>query len=167
MKAVHHPTVRLATDDELGTLPHIEADADAMFLQVGIELPPGQMTVEALRGAKAVFVIGEPISGFACLDELDGVAHLTQIAVRPDQAGQGYGSALIAAAVNWAQAQEYEAMTLTTFREVPWNGPFYAHRGFELVDEGDYSPGLASCRSSERNVGLDDLSPRVAMRRPL
>jgi hypothetical protein len=53
-------------------------------------------------------------------------------------------------------------MTLTTFRDVPWNGPYYAALGFEVID--DLSPELAAMREHERAIGDDDFGPRVAMR---
>jgi hypothetical protein len=57
-------------------------------------------------------------------------------------------------------------MTLTTFRDVAWNGPFYERLGFVAVDTAD-SPGLASHREQELTLRLDDKGPRVAMRRAL
>jgi hypothetical protein len=35
----------------------------------------------------------------------------------------------------------YPAVTLRTFRDVPWNGPFYLRRGFAVVDSAALSPG--------------------------
>ena len=54
------------------------------------------------------------------------------------------------------------AVTLTTYRDVPWNAPFYRRVGFEVVD--DPTPGVAEVRAAERAEGLDAFGPRVAMR---
>jgi hypothetical protein len=54
---------------------------------------------------------------------------------------------------------------LTTFRDVPWNGPYYAALGFTAVD--DRSPGLMAIREHERAIGDDDFGPRFAMRKDL
>ena len=54
------------------------------------------------------------------------------------------------------------AVTLTSFRDVPWNAPFYQRVGFEVVD--DPPPGLAAVRAAERAEGFDRFGPRVAMR---
>jgi hypothetical protein len=56
-------------------------------------------------------------------------------------------------------------VTLTTFRDVPWNGPFYAGLGFRAVDE--LTPGLAAVRDHEKAIGDDDFGPRIAMRKEL
>ena len=31
---------------------------------------------------------------------------------------------------DWARARGYDDITLATYRDVPWNGPFYASEGF-------------------------------------
>jgi hypothetical protein len=56
-------------------------------------------------------------------------------------------------------------VTLTTFRDVPWNGPFYAKLGFRELRH--LSPGLAAMREHERLIGDDDFGPRIAMRKDL
>ncbi len=159
--------VRPALEADLHLLPPIEAAADGMFLEVGevgIELPPGQMSIAELRGAQAVFVIDNPIAGFICLDRLDGMAHLAQIAVLPTRTGEGLGTALIAAGIEWARSRGYSGMILTTYRDVPWNAPYYERRGFHVIPETELTPRLAAVRAHERELGLDDLGPRVAMR---
>ena len=57
----------------------------------------------------------------------------------------------------------YSAITLTTYADVPWNAPFYAGRG--LVEIAELTPELAELRDWERTVGLDELGPRIVMRR--
>jgi hypothetical protein len=66
---------------------------------------------------------------------------------------------------DWAGANGYPAVTLTTFRDVPWNGPFYARLGFRVLD--DLPAGLEAIRQHEKDIGDDDFGPRVAMRRDL
>jgi len=156
--------VRQAREADLCQLPSIEAAADGMFQQVGITLPPGQMSISELRVAPAVFVIGDPIIGFICLDRLDGIAHLAQIAVLPTHTGKGIGTALIAAGIDWARRNSYPGMVMTTYRDVPWNGPYYERRGYHVLPEAELTPALAAVRAHERELGLDDLGPRVAMR---
>ena len=34
----------------------------------------------------------------------------------------------------------YPRITLSTFRDVPWNRPFYERRGFRVVDPGGLPP---------------------------
>jgi hypothetical protein len=51
-------------------------------------------------------------------------------------------------------------VTLTTFRDVPWNAPYYERLGFQAI--ADNSPGLAEIMREEASRGLDPAT-RVAM----
>ena len=104
--------------------------------------------------------------GFAGLDVVDHEAHLAEIDVLPEHHGRGVGQALLDAACGRARARGHAAITLTTYRDVPWNGPWYARNGFVVVDDADQSPELRAIRATETARGFDAL-PRVAMRRDL
>jgi hypothetical protein len=54
---------------------------------------------------------------------------------------------------------------LTTFAHVPWNAPYYARLGFAVLTSDELGPELRATREGER--WLDELQPRVAMRRSL
>ena len=53
-----------------------------------------------------------------------------------------------------ARNSGYSAITLTTFRDLPWNGPFYARLGFEEVTALDAHPRLAGELALEADHGL-------------
>jgi len=53
---------------------------------------------------------------------------------------------------------------LTTFTDVPWNRPLYAHLGFRVLPEAAVGPGLRRIRDAETAAGLDP-TERVVMRR--
>ncbi|MEQ1786450.1 MAG: GNAT family N-acetyltransferase, partial [Acidimicrobiales bacterium] len=95
---------------------------------------------------------------------VDGHAHLEQLSVRPESGGRGIGTALIEAVVAWARQRGDAEVTLTTFRDVPFNAPFYAARGFAVVEEDDWTDGLRALVAREAAHGLD-VSARVVMRR--
>ena len=155
--------IRTALPVEFERLREIEDAADEMFAQVGIG--PFAPTPDHLGAAAIVLVSGTPPVGFASVHLIDGAAHLWQLAVHPSAARQGRGSALVAAVCDWAVSQRLDGVTLTTFRDVPWNAPFYARLGFRVLD--DPTPGLAAIRAEERAIGDDDFGPRVAMRKDL
>ena len=56
------------------------------------------------------------------------------------------------------------ALTLTTFRSVPWNAPYYARCGFVALSPAQLGPGLTEVLAAEAALGLD-MTDRVAMRR--
>jgi GNAT superfamily N-acetyltransferase len=159
------PSVRSAEPEDLAQLPDIDRRAESLFRVAGLDLPEIPFPVDALHESKAVFVAGRPPVAFVQVDEVDGVAHLQELAVLPAHMRQGVGSALLAAACDWARTAGYPAITLSTYADVAWNAPFYASRGFtELVD---LTPELAELRDWERDIGLDAVGRRIAMRRDL
>ncbi|MCQ1995168.1 GNAT family N-acetyltransferase [Arthrobacter sp. zg-Y1171] len=137
---------------------------DGMLPAGSGKLPP-PATVPELAASLHILVAGNPPVGFARLKEVDGQAHLEQLSVHPGAAGAGVGRALVEAALGWARQRGYTSMTLCTFAEVPFNAPFYASCGFEIVTHP--VGGLAALRTHERQLGLDALGERVAMRRDL
>src|SRR5688572_9242809 len=108
---------------------------------------------------------GVPV-GFAHIEVLaPGIAHLEEVDVHPEHGRRGLGKRLVLAACQWAATNGYSWVTLTTFREVPWNMPFYARLGFEEIPPEDLTPALLSVVNDETRRGLDP-NRRVAMRRP-
>lgn len=161
--------VRAATGaDELALLPALEVAAGALFRDVGLDAiadddPP---TVEELAGAVAVLVaeVDGAVVGYACVELVDGHAHLEQLSVDPAVGGRGVGTALLDAVAAWAAARGDAEVTLTTFRDVPFNAPLYARRGYEVVEPTDWTPGLRALVEEEAAHGLDPAT-RVVMRR--
>jgi predicted N-acetyltransferase YhbS len=104
---------------------------------------------------------------FALFEPLDGGAlHLEEIDVHPDHAGQRLGARLLDAAAAWARELGHTEITLTTFRHVPWNAPYYERIGFRVVERERWSEGVAERVAREARNGLDP-ERRVVMRRPI
>ena len=55
------------------------------------------------------------------------------------------------------------AVTLTTFRDVPFNGPWYRRYGFRDLAEAELTPDLRAIREEEGEAGLDN-DARACMR---
>jgi ribosomal protein S18 acetylase RimI-like enzyme len=163
--ALDVPDVRPADPEDLPLLAEIDERADSLFRVSGMELPQIPFPVDELHDAKAVFVVGRPPVGFVQLDEVDGLAHIQEIAVVPGRMRRGLGSSLLEAACTWAKANDYPAVTLITYADVAWNAPFYAARHFVEVEE--LTPEIAELRDWETTMGLDQLGRRVVMRREL
>ena len=102
--------------------------------------------------------------GFAHLKLLEPEAvHLAEIDVHPDHGRRGIGTQLVRAVCDWAATNSYRYITLTTFRDVRWNMPFYARLGFEVIPSTGLTPALISIIEDEARRGLDT-DRRVAMR---
>ncbi len=104
-----------------------------------------------------------PPVGFVHVLVLDGNAHLEQISVLPDHQHRGLGRMLVEAAEDEARSRGFTRMSLCTFRDVPWNGPYYRSLGFREVAEADLAPYEARLREKERELGLDVNGVRVVM----
>ncbi len=131
------PPVGPARPDQLAQLPALEAAADTMFEALGIGPLPGPAPAQDYAAALVVLVAGDPPVGLCRIDGVGGGAHLEQLAVHPDHARRGVGRALLRAGRAWAAAQGYAELTLATYRDVPWNGPFYASEGFAEIGSVD------------------------------
>lgn len=117
-----------------------------------------------------LLVVGSPAVGFAHILDLDAVGssgwHLEQVAVRPEVARGGIGTMLLRAAMGAVLDRGQDWLTLMTYAEVPWNGPWYAREGFaeiEPTDAAGHWDRLAPLREVERREGLERLGRRVGM----
>ncbi|WP_293365924.1 GNAT family N-acetyltransferase [Phenylobacterium sp.] len=107
----------------------------------------------------------QPVA-FAATERFEDALHLWELAVRRDAQRRGVGRALLAAVVADAAARGLAAVTLTTFREIAWNGPLYRRLGFVELSEAELNPRLTAVRAREAALGLD-VANRCAMRLPL
>jgi GNAT superfamily N-acetyltransferase len=157
--------IRRAEGHDLRLLPALEAAADELFVPLGItDLPAPADAAERARSWR-VLVAGRPPVGFAVLEQLDGAVHLEQLSVHPAHGRRGTGGALVEAAVAEARAAGADRLTLCTYADVPWNGPFYARHGF--LEWRDPPPALAALRAHEQALGLDRHDRRTVMVRRL
>ena len=115
-------------------------------------------------GRAWVAVDDEAVIGFAIAWTVDGEGHLDEVAVAPDHGRRGVGRALVDEVVAWTAARQLPSITLTTFRDVPWNAPYYEKLGFVTVTE--LSPALQALLDEQATWGLDP-ALRVVMRRSL
>jgi GNAT superfamily N-acetyltransferase len=155
---------RLARPADLPFLPEIEKAGEEMFAEVGIVFPDGPMVIELMidKGAE-ILVAGDPPVGFAAVEDVDGAVHLEQISVRPGLVRRGIGGRLLREVLARAKGRGAPGVSLLTFRDVPWNGPWYAKHGFEVLDEDRWGPGIRAYWDAEIRAGLHDLGPRVVM----
>jgi len=166
--------VRAPLKAELPLLQAIGVAAGRRFAEVGLDAvaedPPHDLSaLERRRAAGRVWVTtdrdGHPV-GFVVVDLVDGGAHIEEISVIPELNRQGHGMALMRHVETWARGKGFPVVTLTTFTEVPWNRPWYERRGYRVLEEHEWTPGLAERRSEEAEAGLDP-DQRVIMAKAL
>jgi GNAT superfamily N-acetyltransferase len=158
--------IRVATMPELPLLLEIERASGEIFRDIGMpEIADDAPTPVETLAHHHVWVAEdlEPVA-FAVATVIDGCAHIEQVSVHPSHARLGIGRRLLDHIASWAAAQGLSALTLTTFRDVPWNAPYYERIGFRPLT--DLTPGLAAVIAAETARGLDPAT-RVCMRRDL
>jgi GNAT superfamily N-acetyltransferase len=164
--------IRPTRPADLIVIQEIELAAGELFRDVGMSdiADHPEPTTEALAefmaaGRSWVFVDDSdaPIA-FVLVMLLDGLAHIEQVSVHPSYAHRGIGRRLIDHVDAWAAGRGLRALTLTTFRDVPWNGPYYERIGFATLEPGERGPELVRLMAEEAQHGLDP-AQRIAMRR--
>jgi GNAT superfamily N-acetyltransferase len=166
-------TVRLARPDDLPLLPGIEQAAGELFRSVGMDpvadgaLPTVQeLTVPQRLGRLWVAEEQGQVVGCLRLEMVDDAAHIEQVSVLPSHGRRGIGTRLIEAVDRCGATRGMRRMSLTTFVEVPWNGPYYRRLGFLELRPDQQGPALKRIRAHEAALGLDRW-PRMAMRREI
>ncbi len=164
-------TIARARTADLPLLPAIELAAATLLAGHAPEPVLTETTPrEVLKAAQAhghlwVALADDIPVGFAHVEILDStVAHLEEIDVHPEHGHRGLGTRLITAVCEWAASAGYREVTLTTFRDVPFNMPFYARMGFEVIPPEELSSVLRLVVQDEAHRGLDP-ARRVVMRR--
>lgn len=164
--------IRLAEPADLPRLQEIEVAAGSIFRSVGMDEiaddpAPEIAWFEQYRADGRMWVWaapGEPAAAFCAVEIVDGNAHVEQVSVHPDHGRRGLGAQLVDHVAEWARDRGLPEITLTTFADVPWNGPYYSRLGFVTVADADLGPGLLAVRAHETGRGLDRW-PRIVMSR--
>ncbi|MCL4673057.1 MAG: GNAT family N-acetyltransferase [Sphingomonadaceae bacterium] len=154
--------LRLARPEDAEHLPAIERAAARLFKDEpeleGLDLDHTWQAEDLRRlirkGHCLVAYIGEPLVGFIATQPFQRELHVWELSVAPAAQRLGIGAGLMRACLIDARNAGFSAVTLTTFRDIAWNGPFYAGLGFvELSDPASHSR-LAEMLASEAESGL-------------
>jgi GNAT superfamily N-acetyltransferase len=167
-------SVRPARPADVSRLQAIQLAAGSAFRNVGLAVvAEGPALAESAhagyraagRAWVAVDEHDEPV-GFVVADVVDGCAHIEQVSVHPAHARQRIGATLLDHVARWAAQGRLRALTLITFRGVPWNAPYYERLGFHELAETEITPGLTALRLAGPSPGGDGFR-QVCMRRDL
>ncbi|HWB36699.1 MAG TPA: GNAT family N-acetyltransferase, partial [Rugosimonospora sp.] len=150
-------------DADFPRISEIEHAASVAFRDVGMPeiaddepFSVAELRAFVVRGHAWVATDAEdrPVA-YLVAELVDGGLHIEQVSVHPDVARRRIGRQLLEHAAGYARARGMRALTLTTFRDVPWNEPYYERCGFEVVPEREWTDGLRRIREQEAAHGLD------------
>ncbi len=164
--------IRLARLEDAPLLPMVEASAAGLFSSLPdlawiAAAPPTLADFYLPRiAAGSAWVAEHPdagVVGFLAAEGFASELHVWELAVDRGFQRRGLARALIAAGADHARRGGMEALTLTTFRDVPWNAPLYQRLGFELLTGPEIGERLARILVGEAERGLPG-DRRCAMR---
>ena len=155
-------SLRLARLEDAEAMPAIEARAGRMFESIeglaaiasGETVSPERLRRYIRKGHCLVAHEEGRIIAFIVTEPFGRELHVWEMSVDPDHQRRGIGAGLLRAAMIDARNSGFKALTLTTFRDVPWNAPFYERLGFEEVTALDAHPRLAGELAVEADHGL-------------
>lgn len=158
--------------EDIPVLQEIERRATTLFAGTGL-LPDA--TYEGAQVADEAFhraAINAELSftariGTTAVGFVLGIAHpdsfyLAEMSVDPAFGRRGLGRELVQHFCSEAWMRGAQAVTLSTFRDVPWNAPFYAHLGFVEIPREDYTDWMHLYQGNQTRMGLD-VSKRLFM----
>ena len=163
-------SLRLAHPEDAEAMPAIERAAAELFVGgAGLDQfdPDDTWSPDELRrfirkGHCLVSFVEDEMAGFLVTEPFGRELHMWEMDVHPRFQKRGIGAGLVRAAQIDARNAGFKALTLTTFRDLPWNAPFYARLKFEELTALDAHPRLAGELTNESDEGLP-IERRCAM----
>jgi len=158
---------------DIARLVEIDRAASTLFRETGLigedalgEHVPAD-TLDAAIAAREVLAMrhrwtGEAV-GFALTSGRGDTLYLDQVSVHPDHGRQGLGEKLVRRVIADAKERGLKTVTLSTFRDLPWNGPFYRKLGFREIKRdrlADWMLDIEAVQASKM-----DVSARCFMRK--
>ncbi|XUW92255.1 GNAT family N-acetyltransferase [Burkholderia sp. M6-3] len=167
-------TFRLAAPDDAETVRTIEFEASLRFVSVGMsgiaDAPPMSLALVERKIAAQELIVAVNAEGtcvgFVMFEPQPARIYIQELDVLTSHAGRRIGAALIEQVAQLARSRQIMQLVLSTYREVPWNAPYYRRLGFRHIDEAELDAALRARRDAHIARGLDE-SKRVFMRRDL
>ncbi len=155
------PAIERSAGEAFRTVSHLAwiADHDVMSVEEHLAYIATGTSWVAVDGA-------DQITGFLSAEHTADTLHIWEVSVCSALHRQGIGRALMDCADAYAAEHGLPAVTLTTFRAVPWNEPLYQRLGFETLKRNQLGPRLAAILDNEAGHGLPG-DQRCAMRKHL
>ncbi len=162
---------RPARLEDAAALPAIEQSAGELFrtdtelgwLADGENLSEARYRAVIADGWSWVATSDSALVGFAAATREGDDVHIWELDVARERQREGIGRTLLDRLVMAARDQGLLGVTLTTFRDLAWNAPFYRSRGFALLEPDAQDDRLKALLAIEVVNGLPP-ERRCAMR---
>lgn len=162
--------IRLARIEDAEAFHRVEDDAAGLLREepslAGTVIAPTASASDHARiiakGRSLAALHTDRVIGFAAIGIAGRELHLAELSVARAHQRRGVGSLLLRAMMVDARNSGYRAVTLNTYRDIPWNAPFYARFGFVEVENFEGRPHLLRSREGAAAIGLP-IKRRCAM----
>jgi ribosomal protein S18 acetylase RimI-like enzyme len=167
-------TIRRARYADIPLLGPVERSAAELFRTANLDFLLDSPTVDqsflaAMADSNHLWVavdrMDEPI-GFVGGENIEGNFHLVEISVAQTFQGKGVGKILMGQMTEEIKREGYKAITLTTYRDLPWNGRWYTRMGFLEVPLVEMGPEYRKIWQIEGRHGFD-MASRCLMKKTL
>jgi predicted N-acetyltransferase YhbS len=153
---------RAARPDEVETIRAIERASAQRFIGIMDALATDEPTSATVLTAHIagdgllVATDGDELAAFVMFRTVEDRAYVEQIDVLPVHEGRRIGAALLDVVSGRARKAGLKGLSLSTFKDVPWNAPYYRWLGFTDVADEALSPAMREIREEHRARGLDE-----------
>ena len=161
--------VRTASSDDITQICTIDRSATAKFGSIPeladlAEAKDSAPNIQQWLAVGRIYLVVDEQDhalGFIAAHPMDGVLYIAEISTSADHQGKGIGSMLLSSVFQWALVRcthdgtPTARVSLTTYADVPWNGPWYLKRGFKEVDAatiGSSHVYKMTCDKEERDL---------------
>ena len=167
-------SVRRAGTDDIPQLLGMQVAAATRFARLGListpdgmpeAIPVDAFQQAALRNLLFIAEYNHSGVGFALCSIERPDLYLDQVSVTPAAERKGAGTTLLDAVSAEASRRGLWGVSLSTFRDVPWNAPFFAKRGFQEIPRAGLA--LWQLDIERAQAGIMDVGARCFMRRPV
>jgi N-acetylglutamate synthase-like GNAT family acetyltransferase len=162
-------SIRAADSSDVEQICRIDTDASAKFASIpaladlsdGSHGPLEGSTVQDWLATGTIYVLENEsgMLGFTAVQPKDSVLYVAELSVIMAVQGRGMGSLLFERVFEHARQMARDAgrpvtrVSLTTYPDVPWNGPWYKKRGFREIDPASLGPWhVEKVRQDERDL---------------
>lgn len=169
--------IRPARGGEVGDLQDIDLKSATLFIGTGlIDFGPDGAPLEPIPDARLRKGFGEglvwvavddrdELVGFALASDMGDDLYLDQLSVLPEHGRRGIGARLVRRVLSEAAVRNHRRVSLSTFRKVAWNGPFYRRLGFREVPAWMLADWQLAIRDAQKQTM--DVRLRCFMQRPV
>ena len=166
--------IRLATNLDIPALIAADRAASELFRPTGLipdmaAIPqsiPADTLAEGIENGMLLTATSKsgPV-GFGLCQQYEERLYLHQLSVDPAHGRKGLGGALVRYVFALAEDKSCGSITLSTFRDIPWNGPFYAKLGFREIPRKKMTKWMLAVEAAQAETL--DVTQRCFMRRPV